>query len=944
MSVINTNVQALGAQKSLYEAERSLSTAMERLSTGKRINSAADDASGLSIATRMTSQVKGLNMAIRNANDGISLVQTTEGALSEVTDMLQRMRELAIQATNGTANASDRAALDAEVQQLKAEIDRIATTTKFNNQAILDGSFKNKVLQIGDSADATVGVAIASAKVADLGMGNSGAGGDSIVSARIGLTTSTTMEAGDVEINGQALAAIASGSDIEDLINNINNNVDNVTASGFNVVVAKNAGNGVTTVGQFQLQVTALGASVASTYYISASNSMDELVANINAEAGGVVTASVNDQGKLVLSNETGATIAVNDVSGTASSYDGASGFYDSGTSGTFSSTYGTYTGFLKLTSDDGSAIRVEAGNAGLTSPGTETDLAVLGFREVSTEPENEHYTTTGLALVSTSVSTAWGMSDITINGVQIYDEDVASTSFQGKLNAINNFTDETGVTASAYYEKTYDTTEYSWDNGAVMINGVTVRKGATLAAFATNINAATSSHGLVATVNGKNLTLSGANVQSVDIDQVDPNTVISLGSYANAIQSTSASARSITIVTADIVAGRTLTVYARGIDSATQGRGFAAHYTVKTGDSITAVAQGLTEAIVASQTNPSNPTAAAAGAYAVGASNTALITASGTTGAITFAANAGYGTAELGLMVTEKTSNIRMVSNVSGGAVSAADLGINILTGDLVAGRILELRIFNGVNRGGKPVNDIFVRHTVTSTDTITTVAAALVTEIEKTTSQATFAGKNSGFTGSAGEVYNTAGVITISSDALYGAAWGEVVAINPTFGESDTTYGRIRLDASNNTPIQIALGDSATVAEHGFLEMNAGAADYEVNAPTLGAGGGASLSGMNIMTVANANKAISALDNAIQAVSNSRSSLGALENRLSHTVDNLSNVVLNTEASRSRILDTDYAAETSEMAKQQIIQQAATAMLAQANQLPQTVLALLK
>jgi flagellin len=942
MSVINTNVQALGAQKSLYEAERSLSTAMERLSTGKRINSAADDASGLSIATRMTSQVKGLNMAIRNANDGISLVQTTEGALSEVTDMLQRMRELAIQATNGTANASDRAALDAEVQQLKAEIDRIATTTTFNNQAILDGSFKNKVLQIGDSADATVGVAIASAKVADLGMASGGAGGDSIVGARISLGSSSTMEAGDVTINGQALAAIASGSDIEDLINNINSNVDNVTASGFNTVVAKNAGNGVTLDNEFQIKVTPLGGST-TTYYISASNNMDELVANINAEAGGVVTASVNDQGKLVLSNETGGTIYVNDdtTGATSGGFDGASGFYVSGTSGTFDSTNGTFTGFISLTSDDGSAIRVEAGNKGLTSPGTETDLALFGFREVSTEPENEYYTTTGLTL--TDVSTAWGMSDVNINGVQIYDADVATTSFQGRLNAINNFTEETGVTASAYFEKTWDTTNYNWDGGAVQINGVTVSKGASLSAFATNINSATGSHGLVATVNGKNLTLTGANVQTVDIDQVNPNSVIQLQSTANAVQAASATARTITIVTADIQVGRTLTVFARGEASATVGRSFAAHYTIQTGDSITSVAQGLAAAIVDSAVNPSNTNQP--GAYVSVAATASLVTASGTSGVITFQASAGYGLAEMGVMVTEKALDVRMVSTgFSGGALSGAAVAVTFLTGDLVADRVLELRIFNGKDRGGQPVDDIFVRHTVTSTDTITSVAAAFVTEIEKVAAQAAFAGSPSGFSGTAAEVSSSAGVLTITAAANYGAAWGELVAIAPTLGEGGVNYGRIRLDSTNNTPIQITLGDSAAVGEHGFLEMNAGAADYEVNSPTLGAGGGSSLSGTNVLTIANANKAITALDGAIEAVNNSRSSLGALENRLSHTVDNLTNVVLNTEASRSRILDTDYAAETSQMAKQQIIQQAATAMLAQANQLPQTVLALLK
>ena len=139
MSVINTNVKALTAQKAIQENSRALTTAMERLSSGKRINSAKDDAAGLAISTRMESQTRGLNMAIRNANDGISLMQTGEGAMNEVTDILQRMRELAVQSVNGTNNASDREALNDEVTQLKAEIDRIATTTEFNSQKLLDG-------------------------------------------------------------------------------------------------------------------------------------------------------------------------------------------------------------------------------------------------------------------------------------------------------------------------------------------------------------------------------------------------------------------------------------------------------------------------------------------------------------------------------------------------------------------------------------------------------------------------------------------------------------------------------------------------------------------------------------------------------------------------------------------------------------------------------------
>jgi Flagellin and related hook-associated proteins len=184
MSVINTNIKSLVAQASLNKNNRELSVAMERLSTGSRINSAKDDAAGLAISTRMTSQTRGLSMAIRNANDGISLMQTSEGALDEVTGALQRMRELAVQAVNGTNNASDRAALDAEVQQLKSEIDRIATTTEFNNQKLLDGSFKNKTLQIGDKASQSMQVSIGSVQTRDLGMGGTGGSTQAIVGTR----------------------------------------------------------------------------------------------------------------------------------------------------------------------------------------------------------------------------------------------------------------------------------------------------------------------------------------------------------------------------------------------------------------------------------------------------------------------------------------------------------------------------------------------------------------------------------------------------------------------------------------------------------------------------------------------------------------------------------------------------------------------------------------
>nr|WP_300554686.1 flagellin [Limnohabitans sp. Rim8] len=684
MSVINTNIKSLVSQNAMAKNSRDLSVAMQQLSTGKRINSAKDDAAGLAISTRMEAQTRGLNMAIRNANDGISLMQTGEGAMNEVTDILQRMRELAIQSVNGTNNASDRAALNDEVQQLKAEIERIATTTEFNNQKLLDGSFKNKTLQIGDKANQSLSLGIDSIRIKDLGMGGTAGPANTMVGARTNLAA---VDAGDIMINDQALGAITPGGttldDLEDVINNINNSVDNVTASGFNVVVAKQTGTGATTDGQLQLSVRALGASATTTYSISASANMSELVSNINKEAGATVEASINTEGKLVLSNNTGATITVVDTSGTG--FEGGSGF---------SSTSTDFKGFLKLESDDGNPVRIDKGPLG-----TLADLASLGFRPTTSEvgKASDAYTVTGSGLDAAGVAAPWGATDIKINGIAIHDADIVTNTFQRKLDAINNFSNETGVIASAYIDQSLtltDTQVASAATGATLsFNGTTVfTKGATgsVADVITAINAQTTNTGITAERTTSGVRLTGSNVQTLTI--------------------------------------------------------------------------------------------------------------------------------------------------------------------------------------GG------------TATGVMTSFVAG-------------------------------------------------------------TSFASIRLDSVSNSPISIELGDAATaIGAHGFLESNVGAADFMVNAASLGVASGSSLSGMNVSTDKAATAALTTIDNAIQTVSEIRSKLGAIQNRLNSTMDNLANVVTNTEASRSRIQDTDYAKASSELARTQIIQQAATAMLAQANQDPQTVMQLLQ
>lgn len=191
--VINTNVMSLNAQRNLSTSGGQLATALQRLSSGLRINSAKDDAAGLAIAERFTTQIRGLNQAARNANDGISLAQTGEGALAEITSNLQRVRELAVQAANSTNSASDRAALDQEVQQRLAEIERVAAQTSFNGQKILDGTFGTAAFQVGANVGETISIGLnTSMKIADIGSYVSSAGTTSVTVTAAGAGTANT--------------------------------------------------------------------------------------------------------------------------------------------------------------------------------------------------------------------------------------------------------------------------------------------------------------------------------------------------------------------------------------------------------------------------------------------------------------------------------------------------------------------------------------------------------------------------------------------------------------------------------------------------------------------------------------------------------------------------------------------------------------------------------
>jgi len=397
MTVINTNLSAVAAQNSLRTSALNQTTAMERLSSGIRINSAKDDAAGLAISTRMTANIRGLNAAIRNANDGISLTQTAEGGLASIGDNLQRIRELAVQSANTGNSDSDRAALNTEARQLVSEIDRIANNSQYNGIKLLDGSFQNQSLQVGAGNDANdrIAISIGSAKVSALGIG-SNSSYSKVLNAGTNVPT-TALALGDLSINNSQIGASASDGI----------SYRNADGSALAKAAAINAASGLTSVTATVGQTTVAGvAPTSSSSEIAAGevfiNGVD--IGKIGAAVGAVdrgtqVSAAINAK-----SSQTGVT-AVSDTS----------------------------TGVVTLTAVDGRNITVSAtANGGARSGLSST------------------YTST---LVTSAATTAIAAGSLVINGVNIgavTNLATATAQAESMAAAINALTTSTGVSAAA--------------------------------------------------------------------------------------------------------------------------------------------------------------------------------------------------------------------------------------------------------------------------------------------------------------------------------------------------------------------------------------------------------------------------------------------------------------------------------------------------------------
>ena len=392
MSVINFNANSLTAQINQSRSQNDLSTAITRLSSGLRINSAKDDAAGLAISERFTAQINGLNQAARNANDGISLAQTAEGALGSIGTNLQRIRQLAVQSANATNSASDRAAMQAETAQLVSEIDRVGQQTDFNGTKLLDGSFSAQQFQVGANAGQTIGISgIANVRSSALGA--------SFSASVTGGATTAALLAGDLSINGVGIGASVAGS----------GNAGQSTDSAYAIAQAINASQGTVRATANATSVT--GAAPAASGAIAA-NSFQVNGVNVGAIAAG---GTVAGQG----ANVAAAINLVSAASGVTASADA--------------------TGAVTLTAADGSNVAVTGTvtNTGLTAATTRGTVSLS-----STGAQGITVAGTGVAKAGlTAATTAGSMTGTALSIIDISTvagANAALASVDASLNTVN--------------------------------------------------------------------------------------------------------------------------------------------------------------------------------------------------------------------------------------------------------------------------------------------------------------------------------------------------------------------------------------------------------------------------------------------------------------------------------------------------------------------------
>jgi flagellin len=969
--IINTNIASLNAQRNLDKSQSSNQQALQRLSSGLRINSAKDDAAGLAISTRFTSQIKGLDVAVRNAGDGIALAQTAEGALGSINESLQRIRELAVQSANATNSDVDRDALQSEVDQLVAEITRTSEETDFNGRKLLDGSF-SATFQVGANAGQTVDVSIA-----ELTSDKLGSSAQSGVSA---VGTDNALANGDLTINGVAVQASRAEDDTASVANNSASAISKVAAinrvsdeSGVSAQVNENtvsgsAMTGVAGSGTFKLNGVEIDFTTA-TDTAQTRASVAQAINAVSDQTGVTAIAGETDNDGVSLVAEDGRNITLTfdtgdlpnlDETNFASSTGLASGQTQVGATTEYTNTYEG--GYTLIADGDQKSIDIEGGNG--TGRG---DLA-----------------NAGLVAGSYSVATAAVVSEKTSASAEGVAMGLDGT-FTNSIGAANAF-DTTGVYSVAVE---IDGTSYA----------TTTTANDTIANIATDINTAVGTNGAKAyeeinatmnftAVSADDFTFTGV---AVDIEATDNNATIvdklnatdfssadlevtaslnsdgeidvNIKNFSDVTLSLSGTANTI----ADVdVGAATATVNATAAEAvgdlrvmSTNGKDVTATITASTGADSTqllSAASGAAKSVTDSGVNGLESGDLSINGVGIGGAITSADTASATkasNGDNIITSDKERSAIAVAAAINEVSDETGVTATVNATEVVGGD-GTNVDKTEYAIGDSADLYV-NGVNLGTvtlqddgsgeidldkaksdalSAINDKADQTGVTATDNGVSITLSAADGRNISVAIDNNAAADTGGT-SIGALLgldsNVAGIGEAKFTEVQ-AARGLTAEANAEAQVYETTYGTVKLESAKE--IEVSAG-SANASEVEALGFKTG---------TFGGGeDGQFLSDIDISTFEGATSAITAIDNAIGQVASQRADLGAIQNRLESTVSNLQVTSENLNAANSRIQDADFAAETAELSRTQVLQQAGISVLAQANAAGQQVLSLL-
>ena len=865
--VINTNIPSLNSQRNLNKSQGSLQTSLQRLSSGLRINSAKDDAAGLAIANRFTSQIRGLSQASRNANDGISLAQTAEGALSESTNIMQRVRELAIQSANSTNSAQDRLSLQSEVNQLVSELDRISNTTSFNGLKLLDGSFTAQTFQIGAEANQTINVNVQGATADILG-----------------------------------ISKLSS--------DNATNGISNATNSGNLVLLSTNV-TGATeaaSVGQNgtalqTITATDIDGNTTSVDIVAASDTSAEIVTQIGTNLTGVTAALSNtntvtlDVSATAVGNGDHVSFNVNDGNDGALT-DTVAFVRDTTAFATFESQLVSVVNASSTTTGFKAALNANSGELTITSESTTgaTDIGIENFI-VSESAQMTIDNFVGavadpIATFDLGADAANGTSAAVVFSLDAADQAGTASSLLAALQGDANF----GTTFTAALN--------------------TAGTGVDITGLANTTNTAASE--LAVTVGN-----AGAD-STVDIGVVAGTTTTGDGvsiTTANAVLSAVAGTDVAATVEFD---GRLLTELAS--DSAVRINNV--ELTVADGTSIsgniTKLAGGLLDitagGATAQQTSfgsanidAGNNVAAQTLTINGEASSTAEIIADSS--AKTIAAQINQVADSTGVTATGRTTATLGSLSLSG--VVSFTMNGQSISSNVTTGNLTEL------------ANSINDKSSATGISATLSLDKSSLNLVQDTGEDITVLDFNSS---AAGAGAGNQAVTMSFAGATGNASTLQAGGVNDGTRDSAVIGGTVEFKSVSSTfSVSSSLGETANSLFSG-------------DANDLQASLNNAVSTVDISTVAGATAAIDIADGALARIDGIRADLGAIQNRFESTISNLNTSVENFSAARSRIQDTDFAAETANLTRSQILQQAGVAMLAQANSLPQLVLSLLQ